>query len=402
MVKSAVIHGTKGQIKDVTTMGMAASQARLLTITARLHDVEYQAQSIQNAKITLATQQDQVQQEYLEALDATTLTVTAINPMSGETSKVAATFNNLFGRDRVRSATGSEYVLRDKNGNVVVENAMWERYQDFLDAGYGDSPYMFAMYMMGADLDLDDFEPCLYQAENATRITGEPDDKLEDLREAVLDTLYIEGSDRDADWAPYDTSAIYDDEDAMAAYQEAFSEYSQYLYTHYASTVLDKLEIIADKQGLGMQEFDIDEFNYYVHMYQTIKECGGCTSIENFNGPNGDAKNDSEWLQAMVQSGLMTIDIINVDKKGEVSFTGTHPGSDANLAYTATTEIDKTAMAKAEAKYNHALKEIDRKDKKFDLDLSKLETERTALTTEYESVKKVIEDNIDRTFGIFS
>ena len=34
--------------------------------------------------------------------------------------------------------------------------------------------------------------------------------------------------------------------------------------------------------------------------------------------------------------------------------------------------------------------------------LSKLETERTALTTEYGSVKKVIEDNIDRTFGIFS
>ena len=34
--------------------------------------------------------------------------------------------------------------------------------------------------------------------------------------------------------------------------------------------------------------------------------------------------------------------------------------------------------------------------------LSKLETQRTALTTEYDSVKKVIEDNIDRTFGIFS
>ena len=53
---------------------MSASQARLLTITARLHDVEYQAQSIQNAKIQLATQEDKIQQEYLDALDATTLT----------------------------------------------------------------------------------------------------------------------------------------------------------------------------------------------------------------------------------------------------------------------------------------------------------------------------------------
>ena len=42
------------------------------------------------------------------------------------------------------------------------------------------------------------------------------------------------------------------------------------------------------------------------------------------------------------------------------------------------------------------------KDKSFDLDLSKLETERNSLTTEYDSVKKVIDDNVKRTFGIFS
>ena len=70
-------------------MGMAASQARLLTITARMHDVEYKAQSIQNAKIQLSTQSDQVYQEYLEALDATTLTVDDIN---GNT--ITANFNN--------------------------------------------------------------------------------------------------------------------------------------------------------------------------------------------------------------------------------------------------------------------------------------------------------------------
>ena len=43
--------------------------------------------------------------------------------------------------------------------------------------------------------------------------------------------------------------------------------------------------------------------------------------------------------------------------------------------------MDKTALAKAEAEYEHKTKQIDQKDKKFDNDLSKLETERTALTT---------------------
>ena len=382
---------------------MAASQARLLSITARIHDVEYQAQSIQQAKIQLSTQQDQVYREYQEALDATTLTITAINPLSGETSKIAATFNNMFGQNRVRSATGNEYVLRDKNGNVVVDNNMWEKYQDFKEMGYGDNPYAFAMYMMGLDLDADEFEPCLYQAENAVYINTE-DDKLESLRIAVLDALGIPEDDEDryADFGPYDTHRIYDDEEAMAAYEEAFSAYSQYLYTHYGSSVLENLSLVGARNDVEMPEFDIDQFNYYVHMYQTIKECGGCTSIENYNGPNGDAKNDSDWLQAMIQSGLMTIDIIKTNNKGEVTLTGTSVSTDPNLEYTTTTSIDKTKMAKAEAKYNQELKEIDRKDKKFDLDLSKLDTERSALTKEYESVKKVITDNIDRTFGIFS
>ena len=60
------------------------------------------------------------------------------------------------------------------------------------------------------------------------------------------------------------------------------------------------------------------------------------------------------------------------------------------------------AYAKAEAEYEYETKKIDAKDKKYDNELSKLETEREALKTEYDSVKKVISDNIERTFGIFS
>ena len=89
-------------------------------------------------------------------------------------------------------------------------------------------------------------------------------------------------------------------------------------------------------------------------------------------------------------------------KTGKVELDTTSPSSDTCLAYTPTSTIDNRALAKAEAEYEHKMKQIDKKDQQFDLDLSKLETERTALTTEYESVKKVIEDNVDRTFGIFS
>ena len=130
---------------------------------------------------------------------------------------------------------------------------------------------------------------------------------------------------------------------------------------------------------------------------------GGCVSIADSNGTDGDAANNSEWLKNMIQCGKISIEIVNQDKKtGQVSFNTTSPDSDTYVSYTTTTTIDKSALAKAEAEYEHKTKQIDQKDKKFDMDLSKLETERTALTTEYESVKKVISDNIERTFGIFS
>lgn len=45
-------------------------------------------------------------------------------------------------------------------------------------------------------------------------------------------------------------------------------------------------------------------------------------------------------------------------------------------------------MKKAEAEYEHELDIINRKDTKFDQDLSKLETERTSITTEVDSIKR--------------
>ena len=101
-------------------MGMAASQARLLSITARIHDVEYQAQSIQNAKIQLATQEDKAYREYNAALEATTLTINAIDLKTGEKSTVPATFNNLCSRNRLTGANGDNYAIRNKEGLLLV------------------------------------------------------------------------------------------------------------------------------------------------------------------------------------------------------------------------------------------------------------------------------------------
>jgi prefoldin subunit 5 len=56
----------------------------------------------------------------------------------------------------------------------------------------------------------------------------------------------------------------------------------------------------------------------------------------------------------------------------------------------------------AEAKYKKTITEIESKDKQYDQDLKDLDTEHTALQTEYDSIKEVISKNVDRSFKAFS
>ena len=45
---------------------------------------------------------------------------------------------------------------------------------------------------------------------------------------------------------------------------------------------------------------------------------------------------------------------------------------------------------------------LNNKDKKYDQDLKKLDTEHSALQTEYESLKSTIDKNVERSFNAFS
>ena len=380
-------------------MGMAASQARLLTLTARMHDVEYQAQSIQNAKIQLATQSDQVYQNYLEALDATTLT---IKDYEGNT--IPANFNNLFGIDSVN--TKDKYALFDDRGRLVVEKDIATAYNDFKKSGAESDAYAFAMWMLNPNgnnpenIDLTDAEETI--AADTTNLSDKSDKLskiISDLGEQdIKEKSDLQNAIVDAENSG-DAGRVKTLQKALDEYNGLEKSYRYKLYQQNAEKVYNK-QYGEDGEGF----FDQDDFNYYVRMYNEIQQAGGCVSIDEFNGPlNNDASTDGDWLKNQLSSGKFSISIVNTDKKnGDISFSTTSTSTDSSLSETTTSTIDKKALAKAEAEYEHETKKIDQKDKKYDMELSKLETERSALTKEYESVKKVASDNIQRTFGIFS
>ncbi len=96
-------------------MGLAASQARLLTITARLADNELRSQTINNAKMRLATQSSQASDEYVTALNNAQLMFSNVDP-TGVAQKQALTYNALTSF----SQYNNQYGLVNSAGQLLV------------------------------------------------------------------------------------------------------------------------------------------------------------------------------------------------------------------------------------------------------------------------------------------
>ena len=60
-------------------MGLSSSQARLLTLTSRMHQIEYKAAKLEAQKLQMANESTRVYEEYLDALEATKVQVKTLN-----------------------------------------------------------------------------------------------------------------------------------------------------------------------------------------------------------------------------------------------------------------------------------------------------------------------------------
>ena len=124
-------------------MGMAASQANLLTLTSRLHDIEYKAQNIESQKIALATQKDELYQTYCDALDKTKIQVAYNDSSSLAKTYVDATFSSVCTYNENRT---KQYAIRDsQTGKVIVDSDVYNTYTQ----GCFSDKYSFAWAMMG-------------------------------------------------------------------------------------------------------------------------------------------------------------------------------------------------------------------------------------------------------------
>ena len=114
-------------------MGLAASQARLLSITSRMADNELRSQIINNAKMRLTSESSQASEEYVDALNKTQLMMKNYNT-AGESQYQNLTFNSLT----AYSAYNNQYGLKDKSGQLLVSETDAARFEEAFKAAEQD------------------------------------------------------------------------------------------------------------------------------------------------------------------------------------------------------------------------------------------------------------------------
>ncbi|MBE7704130.1 MAG: hypothetical protein E7Z89_08815 [Cyanobacteria bacterium SIG28] len=374
-------------------MGMSASQARLLALTSRIHDVEYKAQSIQAKKLQLANFSDAAYEKYLDALDATTLTI-----KRADNSVVPATFTNLCSSQGVKNSNYKGYSIRDEQGRLIVEQDVYDKLQN----GGATDAYEFAALMLGVDpKKLDNELATQEKGAYNSYVNDNPESELKNGYDNLVSLLKQAGAADDID--VFNDAAVQDvlDETTATDLKEDIEAYLQeFKFDLYRAKGAD----IVSGAGAGTKEdYDASLFNYYANIYKQAQS-DGYVSIETFNNEaQSGATNNNEWLNEQILSGRFTIESYSVNNDtGVLDSDSVMVGAQTDITYSNRTEIDKTELARAEAEYEKAMKDINAKEKRYDHELAKLDTERQALTTQIDSLKTQISDNIERTFGIFS
>lgn len=106
-------------------MGLAASQARLLNLTARMHDIEYKAQNLEAQKLQMANESTQVYKEYEAALNKQKVQLKHIGA-DGSATYEDASIQDLFDAGYQLKVIGTDGQWHDcaDTGDITAETGI--------------------------------------------------------------------------------------------------------------------------------------------------------------------------------------------------------------------------------------------------------------------------------------
>ena len=335
-------------------MGMSASQVRYLTLTARIHDVENQAQRIQNQKLLLANDSDEVYQRYLDALDRTKMQVRQFDDDAGTSQMVDVTLDILY-RESCSTLTNG-YMLTGVDGSLYLPFTISE------DAcnSYESFEQVFANYLY----------------DNASN-------PVQQLHDNVQQTNYVK-----AIWR-YINEQAGTDMFNISSGNDTFPAEVDGTHIEIVSECDPSLKVLRHELIHCIVDTESE------HDTNWLRDIIGY-GYANFQMLSSDTSEVSISGHTVLDASSQELDDIESVKLYD--FASSTVSTDTQMGEVS----DEVELAKAEVEYESDMKKINAKDKKYDTELSTLENQRNAMKEEMEGLKTVIKENIDRTFKIFT
>ncbi|MCD8025211.1 MAG: hypothetical protein LUE64_06715 [Candidatus Gastranaerophilales bacterium] len=332
-------------------MGMAASQARFLSLTARKSNVEYQGQQINQERTALANESSNLYSE-LTQLEVPTppstsdyyKTVYTFNATEISGESTAYTLENIYstpdGDYATLSSTESYFasVSTIITGTVAASETEADEDSDLLSSGYtiniGGSSYE------------------IYLDSASTYATT-----LSYLQDANSNFATVTNDDGNSYLAYYEVNGT--------KYYLSAEQLSAGTEVNSATSVQQLSKTVTQ--------------DYAISSYET-NDTGRTTSISVITGTDDDGNDVST-----------TYELTCTSVEDEEAY------EQAMLDY----EYYQSLYEKEVSDLNAKTEAIQQKDKTLELELKQLDTDQDAISTEMDAVQKVIEDNVESTFNTF-
>ena len=351
-------------------MGMAASQSRFLGLTARKTNVEYRGQQINQARTSLANQTANLYNEMLSLKVPTP-------PVVSDFYSTSYTFEDGDNSCEVISGLGMP------SCDIKVATRQLRNYSQEVNSGNLSTVYTETgvTYLNGNRL---------------TKLSG--DDKNTTIAKVKLESILQDGVKLN-EAAPFVLSngaskinvTNWDEYQAAVAQGYSFTEDEPnnilYSYTKNAQTCYVQSSYIDQYTGDELvhkvtipQEFYENE--YYAYETKTMTNCSW----------DKDASGRYATLTGEIDDKVKSIALTYTQEEDNVSYE--QAMQDYKYQY--------AQYQKNVEDINAKTAKIQEQDRTLELQLRECDTEQEAISKELDSVKKVIEDSVDRVFKTFA
>lgn len=438
-------------------MGMAASQARYLALTARKTNTEYEGQQINQARTALANQSADLFNRMLElevpvAPKKTDYTEVQYSYTDGTNESVIDSWQQLSSADPnynyivnhyyyTNVFTGSQKLLNDpqvqtkgevtiddfKNQNPVVSyDVNNNTYTITTDSGETRTYSALAGMQMDTKLEnsLRDFEEAQGLAQTNGVLTTDAVYGYQDT--AGTWHFFLEDEYLNPPYEPKDYSTVYKPayvgnceltelknltEDEVAELAQILRDCPDSNMSKYLSFDDDR-NLVYD--GEGIYSFQMNGTTYFTNLTDLTYSM---QSNDDYARPIDNQEKLAYYNATYLKTRIEETNhaLLETDSNGR--FTSVKFDDDS-VVYSLNTEsvTNEEAYQDAMNEYNYKVQQyekeiadinaktsiIQEEDRTLELRLKQLDTEQNALATEMDAVKKVIKDNVEKTFKTFS